>query len=53
MTQKQVELLKKALNLYEFVIEQNRIDNYDVYDSNEFFYMQEALSSELGINLCE
>ena len=44
MSEEQIEMLKKALALYEFVIDQR--DEYD--ESNEFFYMVEALSKIVG-----
>ena len=47
MDERQIELLKKALDLYEFVI--NQQDSQ--FESNEFFYMREALEEKLGVSL--
>ena len=51
MDEKQIELLRKALELYAFTIEQRREDNGDVYEVNEFFYMREALSKIIGVDV--
>lgn len=52
MTERQIELLKKALELYEFTINQRRQDSKsDVEEANEFFHMTEALSEILGFEL--
>lgn len=51
MDEEQIMLLKRALELYEFTIQQRRIDNYDVWEINEFFDMCEKLSEILGINV--
>ena len=51
MTDRQIELLKKALDLYEFTIEQRREGNSDTGELNEFFYMREALAELLGVSL--
>ena len=47
MSEEQIEFLKKALALYEFVI--NQRDEYP--ESNEFFYMVEELSKIVGEDL--
>lgn len=44
MTEEQINLLQKALSLYNFTIDQRRENNYDVYEANEFFDMVEELS---------
>ena len=51
MSEEQIELLKKALELYAFTIEQRREDNYDVYESNEFYEMRERLSELIGVDV--
>ena len=51
MTEEQVKLLEKALTLYQFTIEQRRTDNYDVYESNEFYDMVCALENITGLEL--
>ena len=48
MTEEEIKLLKKALELYKFVIEQRRTDSYDNEEMNEFYYMQESLSKAIG-----
>ena len=47
MDERQIELLKKALDLYEFAIDQR----HDQTETNEFFYMREALAEILGVSL--
>ena len=44
MTDRQIELLKKALDLYEYSISQRE---YPKKDDEEFFKMREALSNLL------
>ena len=51
MDEEQIELLKKALELYSFTIQQRREDNYDVWEMNEFFYMRKKLSEIIGIDV--
>ena len=51
MTEEQTKLLEKALALYQFTIEQRREDNYDVYETNEFYSMVSALESMAGLKL--
>ena len=47
MDERQLELLRKALELYTFTIEQRK----DNDESNEFFHMKEKLSEILGVNV--
>lgn len=47
MTVEQIEMLKKALALYEFAVDQRN----EYSESNEFFYMVEELSKIVGIDL--
>ena len=51
MTEEQIKLLEKALTLYQSTIEQRRSDNYDVFESNEFYDMVCALESMTGLKL--
>ena len=51
MTEEQIKLLEKALALYQFTIEQRREDNYDVYESNDFYGMVSALENMTGLKL--
>ena len=51
MNEEQIELLKKALKLYAFTIQQRREDNYDVWKMNDFFYMRQKLSEIIGIDV--
>ena len=51
MTDEQIELLKKVLELYSFTIEQRRTSRYDNEESNEFYYMKEALSEQIGVDI--
>jgi len=53
MTEEQLRLLKKALDLYHFVIDQRRCDNYDNDESNAFYYMKQALSELIGTDIDE
>ena len=47
MSEERIELLKKALALYEFAIDQRKGYN----ESNEFFCMVEELSKIVGSDL--
>ncbi len=47
MSEERIEMLKKALALYEFTVDQRN----DYSESNEFFDMVEELSKIIGINL--
>lgn len=47
MSEEQIEMLKKALDLYEFAVDQRKCYS----ESNEFFDMVEELSKIVGINL--
>ena len=47
MSKEQIELLKKALALYEFAIDQRK----EYHESNEFFRMVEELSKIVGADL--
>lgn len=51
MNEDEITLLKKALDLQEFVIEQNKENNYDVYDTNAFFEMRTHLSELIGVDV--
>ncbi len=51
MEEEQIMLLKRALELYDFTIQQRRIDNYDVWETNEFFDMRKKLSEIIGIDI--
>lgn len=48
MNAEQIVLLKKALELYEFVLEQRRESRYDVLEINEFYEMKVRLSELIG-----
>lgn len=48
MSDRQIELLRKALELYDFTIEQHRLFPSDNTEDNEFFEMREALSKLIG-----
>ena len=48
MTDKQIELLKKALDLYEYSISQRE---YSKEDEKEFFEMREVLSNLLEVDV--
>ena len=47
MSEERIEMLKKALALHEFVVDQRK--EYD--ESNEFFCMVEELSKIVGADL--
>lgn len=47
MNEDQIEMLKKALALYEFVVDQRNESN----ERNEFFFMVEKLSQIIGRDL--
>ncbi len=47
MSEERIEMLKKALALYEFVIDQRN----EYGESNEFFCMVEELSKIVGVDL--
>ena len=51
MSDRQIDLLRKALELYAFIIEQRRESPSDTGESNEFFEMKEALSALVGIDV--
>lgn len=51
MEEQDIALLKKALELYEFVIEQRQEDRYDNEEINAFFYMKQHLSDIIGIDV--
>ena len=51
MDEEQIKLLKRALDIYTFFIEQNMNDKFDVYDSNNFFLMKEKLSEIIGVDV--
>ena len=52
MEEKDIELLKKALELYRFTIEQRRTDRYDNEEDNEFYEMKSRLSEIIGVDVC-
>lgn len=47
MSEERIEMLKKALALYEFSIDQRK----EYGESNEFFCMVEELSQIVGVDL--
>lgn len=47
MTKEQIDMLKNALALYEFVVDQRN----DYNERNEFFYMAVELSKIVGADL--
>lgn len=47
MSEERIEMLKKALALYEFVVDQRN----DYNERNEFFCMVEELSKIVGADL--
>lgn len=47
MSEERIEMLKKALALYEFAVDQRKEYN----ERNEFFYMVEELSKIVGADL--
>lgn len=47
MSEERIEMLKKALALYEFVVDQRE----EYGERNEFFCMVEELSRIFGVNL--
>lgn len=52
MTEEQIEMLRKALELYGFTLtDLPTADEYDQNNANEFFKMKEKLSDLLGIDL--
>ena len=51
MSEEQILLLEKALSLYAFTIVQRKDSNSDVYEGNEFYYMVEELSRQIGHDL--
>lgn len=48
MTQEQIEMLKKALDLYDFAISQRE---YPEEEENEFYWFREKLSEILGVDV--
>lgn len=51
MSQEQIAVLKKALELYEFTIEQRRGGNWDVFELNDFYEMKQSLSELIGVDI--
>ena len=47
MSEERIEMLKKALALYEFAVDQRNEHN----EQNEFFRMVEELSKVVGVDL--
>ena len=50
MTEEQIKLLKRALDLYDSVI---RIQGNDTDERNEMYYLREKLSELVGADLTE
>ena len=50
MKEEHIKLLKKALDLYSFVLEQRE---FSQDEQNEFYSMEEELAEHLGINVRE
>ena len=53
LTEEQIKLLKRALDIYAFYIGQHQVEQFDKNDSNSniFFRMRETLSSIIGIDV--
>lgn len=51
LTEEQVKLLKRVLDIYAFFIDQHRGEQFDVTDSNRFFLMRDKLSSIIGVDV--
>lgn len=51
LTEDQVKLLKRALDIYAYFIDQHRNDQFDVTDSNEFYWMRDKLSHIIGVDV--
>ena len=51
MNEDQIKLLKRALDIYMFFIEQNMDDKFNVDDSNDFFCMKVKLSEIIGVDV--
>ena len=51
MSESQIKLLEKALELYSKAIEVTKEYENENEKDNEFYYMVEALSKKIGVNL--
>lgn len=51
LTEEQIKLLKRALDIYAFFIDQHQGEQFDVSDSNRFFLMREKLSAIIGADI--
>ena len=51
MEERDIELLRKALELYAFTIEQRREYRYDNGEDNEFYDMRTKLSEIIGVDV--
>lgn len=51
MNERDIELLKNALELYSFTIEQRRENRYDNEESSDFYYMRKRLSEIIGVDV--
>lgn len=51
MEEEHVKLLKRALDLYEFVLEQRQKESNDSAEMNEFSHMKEELEKLTGFDL--
>lgn len=51
LTEEQIKLLKRALDIYAFYIDQHQGEQFGVSDSNRFFLMREKLSSIIGVDI--
>lgn len=51
MSESQIKLLEKALELYSKAIEVTKEYENENEKDNEFYYMVEALSEKIGVNL--
>lgn len=51
LDERQIELLRRSLDTYEYFIRQNIGDKMDECDANELFYMKEKLSEIIGVDL--
>ena len=52
MTDEQIELLKKALNLFQFIVDDN-YKNYDFNIRNDYWIMLKKLSEIIGVDVTE
>ena len=52
MDEEQISMLKKALALYSFTIDQRRESSYDP-EASAFYRMVDALSEKVGVDLTD